>query len=198
MRNNFAASACIFVPHPLSVSLSKPHGFPGLAGAHQRSPHPLHQNTGRRTKRDTTGAMNAMSTDASSGRTTGHAMLLPPTAEVSCCTSASAGMTAATTSPTTSSMIAALMSTVPMRDCFSEFWGVGPGDSVAEVSARCAGESVRVRGRAQVVRSESTVSVRPLVREAEEDLAALLSAASVVPRLSEESAAPAANASRGR
>lgn len=102
------------------------------------------------------------------------------------------------TRPTTSSMIAALINTVPMRDCWKE---VAAGSVVSEVdeTACCTGDGERVVGREQSIALLFGVAgpSDPLSEAELESLVTLFSAARVVPRLVEESAAPAAKASSG-
>ena len=71
-------------------------------------------------KRDTGGATTAMSKDDSSGRIIVQASSPLSVRDVADSARANAGITAAMTRPTTSSMIAALISIVPIRDCPSE------------------------------------------------------------------------------
>lgn len=75
-----------------------------------------------------------------------HARPLFPDWEVEDWTRASAGITAAMTRPTTSSMIAALINTVPMRDCWKDV-AAGSLASEGDVAARWTGDGERVVGR---------------------------------------------------
>ncbi len=109
---------------------------------------------------------------------------------------ASAGMRAAITRPITSSIIAALMSTVPIRDC----WREGSG---GRVGVNAFPSSLPREVLARGIEASTLACVEPGVRYvifsvALQDFVTLLSAASVVPRLVEDKAAPAANASSGR
>lgn len=123
---SFTASACPSVPHPhfdwpmdpmpnnhLDFA---PHGLPARQGAHQRSPSPFHQKSGLRINRATIGLTAAISKDESSGRMMVQAVLL---CELEFCIDDKVGTTEERTRPMTSSIMAALMSTVPMRVCFN-------------------------------------------------------------------------------
>ncbi len=130
-------------------------------------------------------ATAAIRKDENKGRTMVHARL-PWSSEP---TEARAGMREAMTSPTTSSMIAALMRIVPIRDCWR---GVSFSRvRVYAIGSVSSGVEPAVPGKVSVSSSRLSVDA-----ETAAFFVMLLRAAKVVPRLVEDNAAPAANASR--